>query len=542
MRHLLIVDDEAHWVDNLADHKPWDELGIDVVHKAYSPLEALELMDTFPIDIVISDIAMQELSGLELIEEIAKKRTETVCILFSGYSEFEYAKQAMRLNAFDYLLKPVKDEELFRVVRKALEQLDQRETDRRAVQKLRYTVGENLPLIRSHLLRSWLTGRRGYIPWREQAERYGLPFEESDKVWMMLLRLEKDADAAFAEAAGADRDWVEFAVLNIAEEWMAPDFHVWGCRDDLGYLVLLLKPMEETEGVLHLLERVMLGLQQKLKAILKEPVSLFLTDELNFPEGVHATYGKAVASFRQQVGDRQELILFESPAPSAAPKSLRTLQSSPTLLQLLEMSQWEQARLRLDELFKELGSHWPESLEHLLIAGMEISTAYIQLIHRNGSYLSQLAPELMASLSDYAPFRSIAALHKWSDDMFLLILERQRQEVQTSRQSIIRKVHQFIEDRLHADASLRAIADAVHVHPTHLSKIYKLETGQSLSEYMTNVRMDRACRLLAESGLKVYEICERVGYMDPTHFIKVFRKYYHMTPQEYRERHSPSSE
>ncbi|KKO53544.1 response regulator [Paenibacillus sp. DMB20] len=540
MRHLMIVDDEAHWVDNLADHKPWNELGIDVVHKAYSPFEALELIDIYPIDIVITDISMPELTGLELIEEIAKKRPETVCLLLSGYSEFEYAKQAMSLKAFDYLLKPVKDEELFRVVNKALEQLKQRESDRRVVQKLQYSLGESLPLIRSHLLRSVLTGRRLSGPWEEQAERYGIPFGGKDSAWMLLVRLENEMTPAVP--TDQDRGWVEFAVLNITGEWMAPEFHVWGCRDDRGYLVVLLKPHEgalETEDVLHLLEKVLLGLQQKLKSILKEPVSLHLTERLAFPDGVSTAYEKAVAAFRQQVGDRRELILFESPSASPAPKSLRTLQYAPSLLHLLEMSQWEQAEQRLFELFGELGSQWPESLEHLLVAGMEISGAYIQLIHRSGSYLRDAAPELMAALGDFVPFRSIAALQQWSMDAFRLIRELQKMEVQSSRQSVIRKVHLFIEKNLHIDASLRAIADEVHMHPTHLSKIYKLETGQSLSEYMMNVRMERAGRMLTETNLKIYEICEGIGYLDPAYFIKVFRKYYGMTPQEYRERHQP---
>ncbi|WP_052759655.1 helix-turn-helix transcriptional regulator [Paenibacillus sp. DMB20] len=291
--------------------------------------------------------------------------------------------------------------------------------------------------------------------------------------------------------------------------------------------------------MLHLLEKVLLGLQQKLKSILKEPVSLHLTERLAFPDGVSTAYEKAVAAFRQQVGDRRELILFESPSASPAPKSLRTLQYAPSLLHLLEMSQWEQAEQRLFELFGELGSQWPESLEHLLVAGMEISGAYIQLIHRSGSYLRDAAPELMAALGDFVPFRSIAALQQWSMDAFRLIRELQKMEVQSSRQSVIRKVHLFIEKNLHIDASLRAIADEVHMHPTHLSKIYKLETGQSLSEYMMNVRMERAGRMLTETNLKIYEICEGIGYLDPAYFIKVFRKYYGMTPQEYRERHQP---
>ena len=123
---LLIVDDEIHWVDNLSMNKPWHTLGIEQVHKAYSAREALELIDNHPIDIVISDILMPEMSGLELIEQIRSKDPKIKCVMLSGHSDFEYAKQAIRHSAVDYLLKPPTDEELLGAVGSAIEQLNKR--------------------------------------------------------------------------------------------------------------------------------------------------------------------------------------------------------------------------------------------------------------------------------------------------------------------------------------------------------------------------------------------------------------------------------
>lgn len=90
---MIIVDDEAHWVDNLAMTKPWHTLGIEQVHKAYSAREALQIIDTNPIDIVISDIQMPEMTGIELIERIRKRDKKIKCIILSGHSEFDYAKK-----------------------------------------------------------------------------------------------------------------------------------------------------------------------------------------------------------------------------------------------------------------------------------------------------------------------------------------------------------------------------------------------------------------------------------------------------------------
>lgn len=95
---MIIVDDEAHWVDNLSMTKPWHTLGIEQVHKAYSAREALQIIDTHPIDIVISDIQMPEMTGIELIERIRKHNKKIKCIILSGHSEFDYAKKHYRIR------------------------------------------------------------------------------------------------------------------------------------------------------------------------------------------------------------------------------------------------------------------------------------------------------------------------------------------------------------------------------------------------------------------------------------------------------------
>jgi two-component system response regulator YesN len=92
-----------------------------------------------------------------------------------------------------------------------------------------------------------------------------------------------------------------------------------------------------------------------------------------------------------------------------------------------------------------------------------------------------------------------------------------------------------VDKHLHLDVSLRTLADYVNLHPTHLSKIYKLETGEGISDYIFSVRMERACHLLKTTDKKIYEISADVGYLDPAYFIKVFKRQFDVTPQEYRD-------
>ncbi|WKL00543.1 response regulator [Paenibacillus amylolyticus] len=158
--HMMIVDDEAHWVDNLSMTKPWHTLGIEHVHKAYSAHEALQMIDTHPIDIVISDIQMPEMTGIELIERIRIRDKKIKCILLSGYSEFDYAKKAIQFEAVDYLLKPPTDDELMGAVQKAIDQLNNEWELVSSLTRTQFTLRENLPHLRGRLLLGALQGQR----------------------------------------------------------------------------------------------------------------------------------------------------------------------------------------------------------------------------------------------------------------------------------------------------------------------------------------------------------------------------------------------
>lgn len=118
MYQLLIVDDEKSVVDSLALTIPWSDYGIEEVHMAYSAAEALEIAGHQAIDIMITDIRMPEMDGLELIERVNQLSKKMKCIILSGYDDFQYAQKALKANTFNYLLKPVIIEELIESVQK----------------------------------------------------------------------------------------------------------------------------------------------------------------------------------------------------------------------------------------------------------------------------------------------------------------------------------------------------------------------------------------------------------------------------------------
>jgi two-component system response regulator YesN len=108
-------------------------------------------------------------------------------------------------------------------------------------------------------------------------------------------------------------------------------------------------------------------------------------------------------------------------------------------------------------------------------------------------------------------------------------------QIRSVRASIIAKVHHYIFEHLSGDVSLQTLADHVHIHPVYLSRIYKLETDETLSEYLHRIRMDKAAAMLKQTNERIYKIAQQIGF-DNTYFTRVFKKHFGITPQEYRDR------
>lgn len=531
---MIIVDDEAHWVDNLSTTKPWHSLGIEYVHRAYSAREALQIIDTHPIDIVISDIQMPEMTGIELIERIRKHDKKIKCIILSGHSDFEYAKKALQNKTVDYLLKPPTDAELIGAVKNAINQLNSEWELISSLNRTQFTLRENLPLLRGQLLLDAIQGHRFLAgEWERKLKNYELPFQSGESA-MMLVRLEEE----FEDYNSNDQVLIEFAIINMAEEILGESMEVWGVKEEHGYLVFLLqfKDKEADIGIESTLEKLSLQLQYKIKQFLKGSISIVITEKFQFPEQLSNHYHQAAAYFRQIVGDEREFIMRVNDLEQAvAHGPLDALYTPPSLIRLLESGHWEAAEAKINAVCAELDEKWSESWEHCMEAGFSITASFTNLAHRNGHMLSELMGNDMDMLQSGEAFTTINKLRKWSLSVLTNLKEGTSNEIKDIRSEYVKKIQDYTDKNLHLDVSLRVLADHVNLHPTHLSKIYKIETGEGISDYISRLRMDRACHKLKTTAKKVYEIGLEIGYMDPAYFIKVFKRQFGVTPQEYRD-------
>ena len=532
MYRLLIVDDEAHVVEKLAETVPWERLNIHEVFKAYSGQEAMRVMENNPIDIVILDISMPGVNGLELLRKIGRQNRRTKTILLSGYGKFEYAKEALLEGAADYLLKPASTEEILAAVQRAIERLKREWEQVVSQQRTLAALKENLPHLRSMLLYDLIKG----VHWPEDRLRERMELLELSRFAgrpfaLMLVR----QDEGMYRYDRWDLSLIEYAIGNIAEEIFRHDFFLWRCTDDFKFSVFLVAPADaECLGRKRAVERLAAELHEKVRMYLNETISLLVSDWGVFPQDVAAVYSRAHLAFRRSIGEAGDIFIITSEEGRPAEKdAMRSLYLSPPLHELLEVGHWEEAGKRIAAIFDELEQKFGDSPYHIREVYLNLYLAITHVAQKNNYALFNYTRDDLL-LADGG--MKADEVREWAEHKIRQLQEEMNSETRHYRTAMVQRIRSHIHEQIRNAVTLQSIADHFHMHPSYISKIFKMETNENLSVYVMRCKMEESARLLKETQLKIYEIAAELGYQETHSFIYAFKKYFKMTPMEYRQK------
>lgn len=545
MIEILLVDDESYVTESLAQTIPWQDIGVAQVYQAASGAVALQIMEEQNIDILVTDIRMPEMDGLKLIEAVQDRWSNIRCILLTGYSDFEYAKKAVKLQVSDYILKPVNDDEFVNSVMNTIEALKDEWDQAEKYNQLLYNRKSDFTVLRANLMHDLLLGRRmSHRSLEEKLKQYEIPLQVEDSTVMMLVQLGK----TFTAMDQHSMLLMEYAVGNIAEEVFSDRFHIWNCKAPHNCLVLLASLKKDSfekketdsdfEGfrAARIRETVQI-FRQNVSNYLKGDISVFITEWFEFPEGISNAYRTALSRLILSEKEDSGLIVFlddQEPSHDTSVKSVELLYKPPTLINLLESKQWQAAEEKMEEVFQDLsGKRYTR--EHLYEVFLSIMNAYMYTAHKQGQSFYQIGESGYDPLFDPSLIHSFEHVRNWARSM----LDKLRTELSVNelhtKSYIIKQVQELVAGDLGHEMSVKTIADKVFLHPVYLSKIYKAETGESLGDYIIRMRMEKAHYLLKNSNKKIYEITSELGYQNPQYFSKMFKKFYGVTPNEFRD-------
>ncbi|MEK5505283.1 response regulator [Paenibacillus sp. FSL P4-0113] len=540
MVQILLVDDESYVTESLAATIPWETLGIERVHQAVSALAAVDVLEAYDIDILVTDIRMPGMTGLELIVEVNGRWPHIRSLLLTGYADFEYAKKALQLKAFDYILKPVDDEEFIKCVSAAMDSLKEEWEAFDKVHQLQYSRRNDFGVLRTHLMHDLLLGRDLPVPKIEsKMSEYEIKLRTGHPASMLLIQLGKH----FSDMDYHSVSLIEYAIGNIAEEVFAPDFHVWHCKAPHDCLIVLIEenwdsfPERSVDEQNRCLSAAIETFRKNVSNYLKGEIYVALTGWFKFPEELPKLYQTAIRSLYWNHQEETDTLLFieeQTEQPHSSVKSLEGLYMHPTLTHLLESRQWDEAEAKVSRVFgkmEEVGY----TREHLYELFISVTSAFMYTAHKQGRFITQMDQVGFDPLHAQKMVHSFPHLKEWIFSMMNKLKSEWSASEQSAKSYVVKQVQELISQDKGQELSVKTIADQVYLHPVYLSKIYKAETGEGLGDYIIRMRMERALYLLKYSNKKIYEITTELGYQNPQYFSKMFKKHYGMTPHEFRD-------
>ncbi|WP_410510864.1 response regulator [Paenibacillus sp. BR2-3] len=533
MNRIMVVDDEA--IQRRVLGKMIREFLPDCeVVEANNGKTALDIVRSAAFDVVITDIKMPIMDGFGFIEHMNELSADTKIIILSSYRYFEYAQRAIRLGAFDYLLKPVKEESIGLLLEKVRESIEKEKRISPEQEIINEQFNSSMNVYYEHLLGEWIQNGVSGAKFHEIQHQYSL-----DPCGAVIVtRIEDSASGDMSAASLEDirRTMPVMLTSLLHSAGRAVSFFSSKHKMTMISIITAKIPSEVIPSpTIGVLEEYSQRLSAKYQMSFAIGVGNVQTD-LYREAGDSYIEALEAVDFRYFL-DSERVITYCGLSGRIAPMLYDFHKDEDMFKEYIRTVKTDAVLRYTDDLFcrvLEKGlpyrEQWLKSIVHLVV---------------------HIAPVVKGYLSDEAYRRtmydaesSLTACVNYRDckEQFLGILRGFMSILQTNRakkhDTVIEKCINYIDANYMEDISLDLVANRLFFSPNYLSVIFKSYLGVSFTKYLSDIRLERAVQLLGISDMKVYEIAGKVGFKDEKYFYRVFKAKYGLTPDEYRKKNA----
>ncbi len=533
MFKVLIIDDEPTIRKGLINIINWKKFQCEICGEASDGVEGLEKIETYKPDLVFADINMPEINGLEMIKSAKQIVPHSKFIILSGYREFSYMQEAIKIGAFDYILKPSSIEDICEVVKRAVIELKYQRDDQLEAKKLRKCFEESIPILKEKLLYDIIFQINiNEEEIKEGFELYGIEINE-----FVMIMIEIDGDSKKKEPY--QRQLYQFGIVNTVEEMFAEEFKVEKIVLNNKQIAFIIGTHETVELLEEDVYKKVHSIQQLVESCFDFTVSIAIS-----------TKGKDVDELHDKMMECKNALAY------------RFYMGNSSIILYRDLSGFYkgQDNLAFDGIDKVLcntiktGNE--EDVVHILgqindkVIQTNLDPEYIKTFYWNLIYEINMIRISIKNLEvqDKDLSHDISSLYKLIDnatqvkelqdlleDVAMSVVHRINRYNKKNINQILQKAMDYICENYTMSITLNELAEHTYVSTYYLSRMFKKELGKNFVEYLNEVRIDRAKELLKDNKYKTYEVAELVGIQDPHYFSKIFKKYVNMTPTEYKD-------
>ncbi|CAM4226157.1 helix-turn-helix domain-containing protein [Paenibacillus alkaliterrae] len=531
MYHALLVDDEVHAVRGLQAGVHWERLNVGSVYTAHSLKQAQEIFQAHSVHVMVCDIEMPQGSGLELAAWVKEHYPETETIFLTCHSDFQFAKQAIQLDSFEYLLKPVDYSELESVIGRALGKM----AKERELRSFEETHHHYRQLWESHqpvvAERFWQDLIQRKIPSNPEAlcghlRKAGLAYSENIRFLPVYTRVQR----WHKELSERDQRIMEYALRNVLEESMeeTPGAAVIPVADGSLLTVVPFEKLGDEGEIRAHCDAFIRNCNQYLYC----DISCYVGDRVPLYELA------SMLRSLQQLDENNVTQINRTFILGETKKKVCRLEPAP----LAAWAEWmkQGAKDKLAEQVSKYLEAW-NSFDGSVDAQAlhDFYQDFLQMIffvlQSKGLQVNQVFAQNLLTDKPESVLRSLASLQDWVK--YVIEVTMNHIHAIEENLSVVDKVKRFIADQIgEQDLSREHIASHVFLNPDYLTRIFKKETGMSLSDFLQQSRIEYAKELLANTGQSVSDIAVASGYSNLSYFSTIFKKATGANPVDYRKR------
>ena len=524
MYKVVLVDDEELIIEGMKRLINWKGLGCEIAGVAYDGDEALDIMNEAEPDILITDIRMPAMNGLTMIDYVKERFPNLIIMIMSGYSDFEYAHQALEKGAACYMLKPVSEKELSERIRHVVERL--RERDHQKEEEEAITV--RLYRLKREARISFLGGLLNEI----SSEDYILEMWRgmelcpyANRVRMAVLDTDFPLDDPEASV-------IKFAVDNIVEEICREQGYCESVSSgDERTAIFIMESLEYSEKRMAGFLKQIIETVQKFGKI---SVSIGVSESAAFPSQIQEAYQEALNALKKRFYESKPSELYEGRVETGKPLAVQELrETEDLLLDAVKKGEKKNASVIVGRMFHSMLRSNVLPQEYIYNQLKRILIGYQDILFK-AQHTEYIGEDMGEFWSDYMyRFKLGNELKDWMAGVTERIVECLNRG-SNKETGLIERIKYYISQN-YRTITRQSVADYFSLNPSYLSQLFKEETGEVFTDYVNKIRMEEAKRMLLQTDYKIQYIADMVGYASSQHFNRTFKKYIGMQPAEYKK-------
>lgn len=522
----MIIDDEPIIRMGLKHVINWEDLGFKIVQEAKNGNDALGKFEEKPVDLIITDIKMPQMDGLDLLKALREKNNDVCVILLSGFAEFTYAQKGIEFGAFDYILKPMNPTDIEEVLNRAYKKLMNNEKLKRSVLFSRDKVindilqGKNLDKLYTLIKEYDLSFIRNQV----QAAILELDdFEQQGEVWIQ--------NGEYESILGKIKSIIEQEMKN------NDDISSIITEGDLGSINIIMQQIdiiddEELNKIaLDVLDRIL----HRVKNEMQLNVTIGVGKVYETIESTCLSHFNAKESLKHKhVLGGNKIIHIEQLDSLEQNKFMYPLEEEKILISYILLGDSKATKF-LGEILDQTIKNMNYELYKISICFTQMIANIYKTVQEKYSFLNEVYNLMGIKDLGFVGYKNIEEIKTNFINNISDLVDVINKYRLNKNDHIVGKACQYILEHIDEDITLTSISEYLHISKNYFCTLFKQETGENFLEYLTKAKIDRAKVLLKEDNYKIYEISDLLGYKETGYFSKLFKKYTGFTPVDYRK-------